>query len=65
LADAGTSWDKVGRVSFYLHRSQGLETLRELFRKNVRAEIPQMEYAVVDGYSAEGKLIEIEVTATL
>ena len=65
LADAGTSWDKVARVSFYLHRSQGLETLRELFQKNVRAEISQMEYAVVDGYSAEGKFIEIEVTATL
>ena len=63
LRDAGTSWDKVARVSFYLHRSQNLQTLRDLFRKAVKANIPQMEYAFVDGYSAEGKLVEIEVTA--
>jgi enamine deaminase RidA (YjgF/YER057c/UK114 family) len=64
LADAGTSWERVVKVSFYLHRSQKPEMLRELFRKVVKAEIPQMDYSFVDGYSAEGKLIEIEVTAT-
>ena len=63
LADAGSSWDRAVKVSFYLHRSQKLETFRELFRKTVKAEIPQMEYSFVDGYSAEGKLIEIETTA--
>jgi len=63
LTDAGSSWDKVVRVSFYIHRSQRLETLKELFNNTVKPEIPQMEYAFVDGYSAEGKLIEIEVTA--
>jgi len=41
-----------------------LETFKGLFRKHVRAEIPQMEYGFVDGYSAAGKLIEIEVTGT-
>lgn len=65
LADAGTSWDKAVKVSFYLHRSQRLETLKGLFRKTVKAEIPQMDYSFVDGYSAERKLIEIEVTASL
>lgn len=65
LADAGTSWDKAVKVSFYLHRSQRLETLKGLFRKTVKAEIPRMDYSFVDGYSAEGKLIEIEVTALL
>jgi enamine deaminase RidA (YjgF/YER057c/UK114 family) len=64
LTDAGTSWECVVKVSFYLHRSQKPETLRELFRKMVKAEIPRMDYSFVDGYSAEGKLIEIEVTAT-
>ncbi len=64
LADAGSSWEKAAKVSFHLHRGQKLATLRELFEKNVRAKIPQMEYVFVDGYSAEGKLIEIEVTAT-
>jgi len=65
LTEAGTSWDKAVKVSFYLHRSQRLETLKGLFRKTVKAEIPQMDYSFVDGYSAEGKLIEIEVTASL
>ena len=63
LADAGASWERVVKVSFYLHRSQKIEALRELFRKTVKAEITQMDYSFVDGYSAEGKLIEIEVTA--
>ncbi len=63
LTKAGSSWDKAVMVSFYLHRSQSLETLKELFIKTVKPEIPQMEYTLVDGYSAEGKLIEIEVTA--
>lgn len=64
LTDAGSSWNKVAKVSFFLHRSQKLETFKGLFRKHVRAEIPQMEYGFVDGYSAAGKLIEIEVTGT-
>ncbi|MFB3883802.1 MAG: hypothetical protein ACE144_01165 [Thermodesulfobacteriota bacterium] len=63
LKDAGSSWDKVVRVSFYLHRSQPLEKLKGSFKKHVKAEIPEMDYSFVDGYSAEGKLCEIEVTA--
>ncbi|MBI2989429.1 MAG: hypothetical protein HYY45_21935 [Deltaproteobacteria bacterium] len=65
LREAGSSWDKAVKVSFFLHRSQKPETLKEFFQKHVRAEIPQMEYSFVDGYSAEGKLIEIEVTAKI
>ena len=64
LGDAGSSWDKVARVSFYLHRSQTLENLKTLFAKHVTAKIPQMEYCFVDGYSSEGKFCEVEVTAT-
>lgn len=63
LRDAGTSWDRVAKVSFYLHRSQTVAALSELFRTQVTAAIPQIEYEFVDGYSAEGKLCEIEVTA--
>ena len=37
--------------------------LRGLFEETVKAEVPQMDYSFVDGYSSEGKLIEIEVTA--
>jgi enamine deaminase RidA (YjgF/YER057c/UK114 family) len=65
LSDAGTAWDQVINVSGYLHRSQPVEALIERFNKRVKVPIPRMEIAFVDGYSAEGKLIEIEVTAEL
>ena len=65
LADGGSSWDKVARVSFYLHRSQSVENLKALFARHVAAQIPQMEYCFVDGYSSEGKFCEVEVTATV
>ena len=65
LKDAGSSWDQAVQASFLLHRSLNFKTLEMLFKKQVKASIPQMEYFHVDGYSSEGKLIEIEVTATL
>ena len=65
LKDAGSSWEKAARVSFYLHRSQTVERLKDLFRRRVPAAVPQMEYVLVDGYSSPGKLCEVEVTATL
>jgi len=64
LSDAGSSWDKVGQVSFYFHRSQDLANLKALFSRQVTAKIPRMEYVIVDGYSSEGKFCEVEVTAT-
>jgi enamine deaminase RidA (YjgF/YER057c/UK114 family) len=63
LTDAGSSWDKVARVSFYLHRSQTIENLKQLFQQHVKVSIPQTEYCFVDGYSSEGKFCEVEVTA--
>jgi len=65
LADGGSSWDKVARVSFYLHRSQTVENLKALFARHVTAKIAQMEYCFVDGYSSEGKFCEVEVTASV
>jgi enamine deaminase RidA (YjgF/YER057c/UK114 family) len=65
LADAGSAWDKAARVSFYLHRSQSIDNLKQLFAGHVQQRIPQMEYCFVDGYSAEGKFCEVEVTAQL
>ena len=65
LRDAGSSWDKVARISFYLHRSQRVKKLNEIFNTHVKAKIPQREYGFVDGYSSAGKLCEIEVTATV
>jgi enamine deaminase RidA (YjgF/YER057c/UK114 family) len=63
LHDGGSSWDKVARVSFYLHRSQTIENLKPLFLRHVKQQIPHMEYCFVDGYSSEGKFCEVEVTA--
>ena len=63
LTDGGSSWDKVARASFYLHRSQTVEHLKALFARWVPAKIPTMEYCFVDGYSSPGKLCEVEVTA--
>ena len=63
LAEAGSDWSKVARVSCYLHRSQSPDELRALFRRAVPAWPPLFEIAFVDGYSSDGKLVEIEVTA--
>lgn len=63
LSDAGSSWEKVARVSFYLHRSQTIDNLNALFQRHVKADLPQKEYCFVDGYSSEGKFCEVEVTA--
>ena len=65
LADAGCSWDDVVHVAFFLHHSQKLEDLRNLFSARVSAQIPEMEYSFVDGYSTPGKSIEVETTAKL
>lgn len=65
LRDAGSAWEKVASVSFYLHRSQPLEKLKAIFDRHVKTAIPQREYCFVDGYSAPGKLCEVEVTATV
>lgn len=64
LKDAGSSWEKVARVSFYLHRSQTLQNLKSLCARHVSAQVPQLEYCFVDGYSSAGKFCEVEVTAT-
>jgi len=64
LEDGGSSWERVMRVSFYLHSSQTIEKLNELFQDRVKAPVAQREYCFVDGYSSAGKLCEIEVTAT-
>jgi enamine deaminase RidA (YjgF/YER057c/UK114 family) len=64
LKDGGSSWERVARISFYLHRSQTIQNLNELFEKRVQAPVAQREYCFVDGYSSAGKLCEVEVTAT-
>jgi enamine deaminase RidA (YjgF/YER057c/UK114 family) len=63
LTEAASGWDQVIQVSCYMHESQSVDALRALFRKMVPVEPPRFEVRFVEGYSAEGKLVEIEVTA--
>jgi enamine deaminase RidA (YjgF/YER057c/UK114 family) len=64
LKDGGSSWERVARISFYLHRSQSIDNLNRLFNDRIKAPAAQREYCFVDGYSSLGKLCEVEVTAT-
>src|SRR5918993_311651 len=64
LKDGESSWERVARVSFYLHRSQTIDNLNRLFNERIEAPAAQREYCFVDGYSSVGKLCEVEVTAT-
>ena len=63
LAEAGSGWNRVAKVSCYLHRSQSPDDMCALFRRTVPAWPPLFEIVFVDGYSLDGKLVEIEVTA--
>jgi enamine deaminase RidA (YjgF/YER057c/UK114 family) len=65
LTAAGVSWDRVAIMSCYLHTSQSVETLNRLLSKSITAAIPYVEIGFAEGYSEEGKLIEIETTALL
>ncbi len=63
LSEAGSSWEQVVNVSCHLHKSQKIDDLRKGFAKWVKCPLPRVEVAAVEGYSAVGKLIEVEVTA--
>ncbi len=63
LAEAGSGWNRVAKVSCYLHRSMSPDEMYELFRRTVPVWPPLFEIVLVDGYSLDGKLVEIEVTA--
>jgi len=63
LAEAGSGWGKVAKVSCFLHGSQGPDEMCALFRRTVPTWPPLFDVIFVDGYSSDGKLVEIEVTA--
>lgn len=64
LKAAGTDWNRVVKLSGYLHRSQSIEALKALLKKAGKAEVPQTEFGFVDGFAGEKSLLEVEVTAT-
>lgn len=63
LEHAGTSWEQVVRVSFFLQHEEDPAALRQAFHEATRVPAESTECSFVEGYSAVGKLIEIEVTA--
>lgn len=63
LAEAGGSWEQVVQTTCYLHASQSPDHLRALFSEAVPVMPQRFEIRFVEGYSAEGKLVEVEVTA--
>ncbi len=65
LAKAGTSWGKAVLVSCFLHRSHRFDELKDLLPPAISQGVPRVEYVQVDGYAGEGRLLEIEVTASL
>jgi enamine deaminase RidA (YjgF/YER057c/UK114 family) len=65
LSQAGAGWDQVERMSCFLHRSQRIDELKDLIARAIDVRFPSFEVGFVDGYSSEGKLVEIEVTARL
>ena len=63
LEHAGTSWEQVVRVSFFLHQEENPAALKQAFQQAAKVPAESTECSFVEGYSAVGKLIEIEVTA--
>lgn len=64
LIVAGTMGDKLVKISLFLHRSQKLETLKELLKS--APALPancQREFGFVDGYAGDKSLLEVEATA--
>ena len=63
LEHAGVSWEQAVRVSFFLHQGEDPTALRDAFGQAVKSCPAATECSFVEGYSAQGKLLEIEVTA--
>jgi hypothetical protein len=61
LRDAGVSWERVERASFFLHRDESLPKLRERIANAVDLRRAALDFTFVD--TRQGKRLEIELTA--
>jgi enamine deaminase RidA (YjgF/YER057c/UK114 family) len=64
LGEAGSGWEQVAEANCFLHESESADHMRALFLRTAKALPPRFACHRVAGYSAPGKLVEIEVTAT-
>jgi enamine deaminase RidA (YjgF/YER057c/UK114 family) len=65
LKDAGSSWNKVTRAAYFLHRSQKVDALKGLLDKKRKLAVPHAEFWLVDDFAPDGIFIEVEVTAKI
>ena len=66
LMVAGSMWDKLVKISLFLHRSQKLETLKELLARGPALPANcQIEFGFVDGYAGDTSLLEVEASALI
>ncbi len=63
LAEAGSGWEQVVQTTCYLHAGESPDHLRALFSDTVPVMPQRFDIRFVEGYSAKGKLVEVEVTA--
>jgi enamine deaminase RidA (YjgF/YER057c/UK114 family) len=64
LIVAGSMWDKLVKVSLFLHGSQKLEVLKELLGRGPAVPANcHVEFGFVEGYAGDKSLLEVEATA--
>lgn len=64
IHEAGSGWDRVAEANCFLHEDETPARMRELFVQHTGCLPPRFACHTVAGYSAPGKRVEIEITAT-
>jgi enamine deaminase RidA (YjgF/YER057c/UK114 family) len=64
LGEAASGWDQVAEANCFLHESESATDMRALYLKVASRLPPRFACHRVSGYSAPGKLVEVEITAT-
>lgn len=64
LQEAGSGWDRVAEANCFLHEDETPAHMRALFIQHTGCLPPRFACHKVAGYSAPGKRVEIEITAT-
>lgn len=63
LGECGSDWKDVAEANCFLHESQSADHMRALYLRAAGLPPPRFACHRVAGYSAPGKLVEIEITA--
>ena len=63
LARAGADWPQVVKLSALVQRGHSIDSIRQTFAAAGLRDLPETEFAFVDGFAGEKYLLEIEATA--